>query len=84
MDAIGGLVEQLGFAFREFYVTGGQPRRHIIPLWAWELTVVSVALVVFGLLVEWYIRDGRRKIGSKRSIPGLPVDSVRSKTHMIF
>ncbi|CAD5235765.1 unnamed protein product [Bursaphelenchus xylophilus] len=82
VDAIAETIDQLGFAFREYYATQGEPRRHVIPMWAWEIATVSVVLVVFALAVEWYIV--RRKIASKRSISGVKVDAVRSKTHLIF
>lgn len=81
-EVLADLLDQLGYAFRDYHATKGRPRRHPIPLWAWIVSGVSVSLVVVALLVEWYIV--RRKLASKRSIPGLPTDAVRSKTHMMF
>ncbi|KAI6191652.1 hypothetical protein M3Y97_00251200 [Aphelenchoides bicaudatus] len=81
VDALADLVDQVGFAFREFYATQAQIRRHIVPLWAWELAVVSVILVVVALGIEWYIV--RRSLAVKRSIAGPQTEAVR-RTHLIF
>lgn len=82
MEAVAELVDQLGMVFRQVQAARGEPLRHVIPLWAWELASASLVLVVLALAVEWYIV--RRKNASKRSAPGIPMDSVRSKTHLIF
>ncbi|CAD5228366.1 unnamed protein product [Bursaphelenchus okinawaensis] len=82
VEALADTIDQIGLAFREYYTNQGEPRRHVIPMWAWELATISVILVVLALGIEWYIV--RRKIASNRSSAGLKVDAVRSKTHLIF
>ncbi|KAI6205419.1 hypothetical protein M3Y94_00790000 [Aphelenchoides besseyi] len=85
--ALTDLVELLAYALRDFNssTTSTSPthwRGHKVPLWAWELASVSVVLVVVALFIEWYLV--RRSVAVKRSMPGLQVDAVRSKTHLIF
>lgn len=81
VDAIADLIDQIGFAFRDYYIQEGNLRRHTIPIWAWELAIVSMSLVVIALVIEWYIV--RRTLAVKRSLPGLQVDAVKGRTHLL-
>ncbi|KAE9555990.1 hypothetical protein FO519_000846 [Halicephalobus sp. NKZ332] len=81
-DVLKELLNQVGFAVREYHVTGGVPRRHTIPAWAFQLTGISVILVVIAMTVEWCIV--RRKLLVNRSHSGMPSGGARSKTHLIF
>uniref|UniRef100_A0A7E4ZXB7 Uncharacterized protein n=1 Tax=Panagrellus redivivus TaxID=6233 RepID=A0A7E4ZXB7_PANRE len=80
-EALADLINQIGYAVREYYATNGTPRHHGIPLWAFQLTAVSVALVIVAMIVEWCIV--RRKLLSNRNHTAFPIGG-RSKTHLIF
>jgi len=82
VEALADLVDQVGHAFRDYHAQRLRPRRRTVPVWAWTLAAVSVAVSVLALCLEWYVV--RRRNAVKRSIPGLKVDPVRSKTHLIF
>uniref|UniRef100_A0A914D000 Uncharacterized protein n=1 Tax=Acrobeloides nanus TaxID=290746 RepID=A0A914D000_9BILA len=81
-EVIADLIDQIGYAYRDFYSNKGVPRTYSIPLWAWEIAGFSVSMVLLALLVEWVIV--RRKINVRRSIAGLPISTIKSKTHMMF
>ncbi|KHN73523.1 hypothetical protein Tcan_11721 [Toxocara canis] len=79
---VADLVEQLGYALREFYALNGGVRVHLIPPWAVQVFILCAVLVVVALLVEWYIV--RRKLAVKRSISGIQLNAAKSKTHLMF
>jgi len=83
-EAIAELVDQLGYAIREYHRTKGVPRRHPIPHWAWSLAATVTTLMITAFLLEWLIV--KRKVTRKRLfVPmGRAVDGIKSKTHMIF
>lgn len=79
---IADLIDQLGAALREFHLLDGGTRSHFIPTWAIHIFVTSAVLLIIALLVEWYVV--RRKLASKRAIPGIQIHTGKSKTHIIF
>ncbi|KAI1716232.1 hypothetical protein DdX_07268 [Ditylenchus destructor] len=80
-EVLADLIDQLGFALREYYKTGGRPRQHPIPRWALILTAVSCVVLILALAVEWLIV--RKKLIRRRTHFGVVADSIR-KTHMMF
>uniref|UniRef100_A0A914YFV2 Uncharacterized protein n=1 Tax=Panagrolaimus superbus TaxID=310955 RepID=A0A914YFV2_9BILA len=83
VESIADMLDQLGYAYRDYYQTGGIPRHHGIPTWAFQLSGISVLLVIIAMSFEWCIV--RRKILVNRSKSGMtPAGAVRSKTHLIF
>uniref|UniRef100_A0A1I7TC02 Recep_L_domain domain-containing protein n=1 Tax=Caenorhabditis tropicalis TaxID=1561998 RepID=A0A1I7TC02_9PELO len=75
------LVDDVGYALKEYYELNGEPRDHSVPLWARNLFLICLALVVAALLVEWYVV--RRKIGVQKS-GSIKIASGKSKTHLMF
>ncbi|PIC16497.1 hypothetical protein B9Z55_023080 [Caenorhabditis nigoni] len=75
------LVDDVGYALKEYYELNGEQRDHSVPLWARNLFLICLALVVTALLVEWYVV--RRKIGVQKS-GSIKIASGKSKTHLMF
>ncbi|CEF68849.1 Hypothetical protein SRAE_2000350400 [Strongyloides ratti] len=81
-QVISDLIDQLGLAIRSFYTTGGILPRHGIPIWAYRLSIFCIVMVIIALFIEWYIV--RRKLVVKRSIITTKIESIKSKTHIMF
>uniref|UniRef100_A0A915C0Q3 Uncharacterized protein n=1 Tax=Parascaris univalens TaxID=6257 RepID=A0A915C0Q3_PARUN len=79
---VADLVEQLGYALREFYALNGGTRVHLIPTWAIQVFALCAVLVIVALLVEWYIV--RRKLNVNRSMSAIQLHNGKSKTHLMF
>ncbi|VDN51798.1 unnamed protein product [Dracunculus medinensis] len=79
---IADLIDQLGYALRDFYALKGGIRVHLIPKWAIYVFIICGILIVTALIIEWYIV--RRKLAVKRSISAIQLQAIKSKTHMIF
>uniref|UniRef100_A0A0N4ZE40 Uncharacterized protein n=1 Tax=Parastrongyloides trichosuri TaxID=131310 RepID=A0A0N4ZE40_PARTI len=81
-QVIADLVDQIGFAMRSFYKSNGKPLIHEIPPWAYRLSIFCIVMVIIALFIEWYIV--RRKLAVKRNITGTKIESIKSKTHIMF
>uniref|UniRef100_A0A0K0E3Q8 Unspecified product n=1 Tax=Strongyloides stercoralis TaxID=6248 RepID=A0A0K0E3Q8_STRER len=81
-QVISDLIDQLGLAIRSFYTTGGVLPRHGIPNWAYRLSLFCIIMVILALFIEWYIV--RRKLAVKRNIISTKIESIKSKTHIMF
>ena len=82
MDAvIADLIDQLGYALREFYMLGGKIRQHLVPTWAWYVIGICALLVFTAMVMEWYIV--RRKLAVKRIPPNKQSTAFRSKALML-
>ncbi|VDK53663.1 unnamed protein product [Anisakis simplex] len=79
---VADLVEQVGYALREFYALNGGVRIHLIPSWAVQVFALCGILIIVALLVEWYIV--RRKLAVKRTMSSIQLSAARSKTHLMF
>uniref|UniRef100_A0A9J2PZC2 Uncharacterized protein n=1 Tax=Ascaris lumbricoides TaxID=6252 RepID=A0A9J2PZC2_ASCLU len=79
---VADLVEQLGYALREFYALNGGTRVHLIPTWAVQVFALCAVLVIVALLVEWYIV--RRKLAVNRSMSAVQLHAGKSKTHLML
>ncbi|CAB3399743.1 unnamed protein product [Caenorhabditis bovis] len=75
------LVDDVGYAMKEFDELNGEQRDHSVPLWARNLFLICLALVVTALFIEWYVV--RRKIGVQKS-GSIKIASAKSKTHLMF
>ncbi|CAD6187204.1 unnamed protein product [Caenorhabditis auriculariae] len=75
------LIDDVGYALKEFYELNGETRDHSVPIWARHVFLLCLALVVTALLVEWYIV--RRKLGVQKS-GSIKIASGKSKTHLMF
>jgi len=82
-DVLKELLDQLGYALKEFHITKGRLRRYCIPPWAWKLGLASITLVFFSLVLEWVIvrRTDRKMRGYEL---GKIKAAIKGKTHMIF
>ncbi len=81
-EALAELVDQVGYALRDYYHTGGVPRRHPIPPWAWYTTAGVTTAMLSALILEWLIVT--RKL-SRRRLPfamGKALAGIKSKTHI--
>uniref|UniRef100_A0A183BKM6 Transmembrane protein n=1 Tax=Globodera pallida TaxID=36090 RepID=A0A183BKM6_GLOPA len=85
IDVLSDLTNRAGHAIRDFNLTKGQPRRHIVPEWAWRLTVVAIGLVLFALVAEWMVvRRARSRKMRAIELGGIKAAIKKSKTHIIF
>uniref|UniRef100_A0A0K0FYK9 UPF0481 protein At3g47200-like n=1 Tax=Strongyloides venezuelensis TaxID=75913 RepID=A0A0K0FYK9_STRVS len=81
-QVISDLIDQLGFTIRLYYTTGGKLPKHGIPSWAYCLSLFCIIMVIIALFIEWYIV--RRKLAVKRNVIGTKIESIKSKTHIMF